>query len=348
MTNLKPIGLLLPVMYYDFLNENKLCLYGYGFLGKWIYNIFKTEFGYSLPVFDREPKITENGLARPLNELYGYQGIVILSCRHHIKQVSDVLDQMDVRWISADHLFLEILAAKREQILATFSHDDFSIKTYLSIERILRSGTMCEHDHLVSNQYFDPPQFRPNFSDYFVDAGAFCGDTLERFVQENLGTFGHYFGFEPGSRQFTALNNRTDRLIKEWGLDSSKLTLSKLGLGAQKTRIVFNETSTDSMSHSFDISQNSFEGIQVVSLDGFLEGSPATFLKSDIEGMDFDFLLGASNSIISNRPKMALSCYHYPTDLINMINYISGFSLDYKFKLRHHANVIGDYVLYAY
>lgn len=342
------MNLSLPTVFCDHMSQETLCLYGYGFLGAWVFEFFKREFQYTLPIYDKDPKVTSHGLARPLSDLRDYQGIVILCCRHHIRQVSSTLDKMNVRWVSADRLFLQLLEPKRERILDAFSHDNFSVKTYLAIEKILKTGSMCEHEHLVSNQYFEPPEFRPTFADHFIDAGAFCGDTLDRFVTENLGTFGHYYGFEPGSRQFSALSFRTERLVKEWSLDTTKLTLLKLGLGASESRMVFNESSSDSMSHSFGTQRGRDDGIQVVSLDGFLEGREVTFLKSDIEGMDVDFLLGAKDSITANRPRMALSCYHYPTDLSRMIEIISELSMDYKFKIRHHANVIGDYVLYVY
>lgn len=34
--------------------------------------------------------------------------------------------------------------------------------------------------------YFSLPEFSGTFDDIFVDAGAFVGDTVERFIWENL------------------------------------------------------------------------------------------------------------------------------------------------------------------
>jgi hypothetical protein len=64
--------------------------------------------------------------------------------------------------------------------------------------------------------------------------------------------------------------------------------------------------------------------------------------------MDLPMLKGAEKTILKNRPKLAISCYHYPTDLVEILKFINSLKLNYRFKLRHHANVIGDYVLYAY
>jgi FkbM family methyltransferase len=340
--------LLLPNEYLDLLDKGNLALYGYGFLGQWIWKFFAERYKAQLPVFDITPKKSPVGNALPLRDLQNFKGVVLLSCRHHIKQVSSQFEALGVKCISTDALFIKMLASERDQVIGALSHDDLSVKTYLALEKILCSGTMCETAHLVGNQYFQPPEFFPTFNDSFVDAGAFCGDTLERFIIENLGTFNQYFGFEPGSRQFDALSYRAERLKREWALGHEKLSLNKLGLGSNFQRLAFDESSTDSMSHTFSDVDDEMAGIELTTLDNFLGGRLATSLKSDIEGMDYEFLVGAKETIIRNRPKMAISCYHYPTDLVNMIKYISDFSLDYKFKLRHHANVIGDYVLYAY
>jgi len=212
----------------------------------------------------------------------------------------------------------------------------------------LIDGFISENTHLVKDQYFHPPEFHATFSENFVDAGAFTGDTLEKFIVENLGTFQSVYAFEPGARQFKALNKRINRIKEEWAIDENKIHLIQKGLGGEKTVSIFSEESNDAMSHSFSENNLSGNKLQIVTLDEELAEKNITFIKSDIEGMDLQMLSGAKNIILKNRPKLAISCYHYPTDLLNMINFIGNCNLDYKFKLRHHANVIGDYVLYAY
>lgn len=331
------------------MQDSNLAIYGYGFLGKWVYEFFKNEFNYVPTVYDKKKILTSDGYCKNLDDLKNFKGLIIICSRHHVIKVGGLMTSLGIRWISADALFLQITSAHREEVIDSFSHDDLSLKTYLALEKILLNGFMIENSHLVKDQYFHPPEFHATFNESFIDAGAFSGDTLEKFIQENLGTFESIYAFEPGDRQFGALKSRVTRLVSEWAIGDNKIHLVKKGLGHTKSSALFDAKSEDAMSHSVTLDgRKDGDEIQIVSIDEELTDVHISFIKSDIEGMDLPMLKGAVNTIVKNRPKLAISCYHYPTDLINMLKFIRDLKLNYKFKLRHHANVIGDYVLYAY
>ena len=330
------------------IEDKNLVIYGFGFLGRWVHNFISEAFRYNCPVIDQQHIFEDDIQVLPLNAIASFQGLLLVCARHHIRSVGEMLDENRVRWISADRFFLDYLIDGRDEIVDALSHDSKSISTYTALEEILSCGWMCKVEHLVTRQYFEPPEFFPTFAESFVDAGAFCGDTLENFLNENLGTFRDYYAFEPGKLQFEALTARRDRLAREWGIKTERINLINKGLGSKKTVATVQANSNDLMSHTLSNSTDSKQSVEIVSLDLELGRTDVSFLKSDIEGMDLDFLHGAKNTIKRCRPKMAISCYHYPSDLLEMIRYIRGLNLNYKFKLRHHANVIGDYVLYAY
>jgi FkbM family methyltransferase len=326
-----------------------LAIYGFGFLGKWVYEFFKNKFNYTATIYDKRELSTPEGFCNNLQDLKSFKGVIIICSRHYVEEVGELMTSLGIRWISADAFFLEITSGDREMIVNSFSHDNLSLKTYFALEKILASGLMIENSHLVKDQYFHPPEFHATFNESFIDAGAFTGDTLEKFIQENLGTFESIYAFEPGDRQFGALKSRVSRLISEWAISYNKIHLIKKGLGHNRSSALFDEKSEDAMSHSATLGGGSEGGkIEIVSIDDELADVNISFIKSDIEGMDLPMLKGAEKTIIKNRPKLAISCYHYPTDLVEMVKFINGLKLNYKFKLRHHANVIGDYVLYAY
>lgn len=331
------------------MKDSCLAIYGFGFLGKWVYEYLRSEFNYTAPVYDRREISTSEGPCKNLQDLKTFKGVIVICSRHYVVEVGQLLSSLGIRWISADAFFLQITSVHREAMINSFSHDDLSLKTFFALEKILSSGSMIENSHLVKDQYFHPPEFHATFNESFIDAGAFTGDTLEKFIQENLGTFESIYAFEPGDRQFAALKSRVNRMESEWAIGDNKIHLIKKGLGYSKSSARFDDKSEDAMSHSF-ASESGGQGgeIEIVSIDDELAEVDITFIKSDIEGMDLPMLKGATKTIVKNRPKMAISCYHYPTDLIEMVKFIGSLKLDYKFKLRHHANVIGDYVLYAY
>ena len=90
------------------------------------------------------------------------------------------------------------------------------------------------------------------------------------------------------------------------------------------------------------------EVIEIHSLDEFMEGKRVSFIKADIEGMEMALLQGAKDTIRRYKPKMTICVYHYPCDLYSIAKYIRSINPEYKFKLRHHAAYLFDYVLYCY
>ena len=99
------------------------------------------------------------------------------------------------------------------------------------------------------------------------------------------------------------------------------------------------------------LTEQSFSGkatqIEVFSLDEFIKDRKVTFIKSDIEGMEIEMLRGAKNTIMKNKPKMALSVYHKPDDFINIVNFVLEIDADYSLYLRHHSPMLMDTTLYC-
>jgi len=55
--------------------------------------------------------------------------------------------------------------------------------------------------------------------------------------------------------------------------------------------------------------------IQCVALDDTLIGWHPTYIKMDIEGAEYDALLGAERLIRSYKPVLAICVYHRPQDI---------------------------------
>ena len=87
---------------------------------------------------------------------------------------------------------------------------------------------------------------------------------------------------------------------------------------------------------------------RICTLDDYLLERPVTFIKADVEGMEMPLLKGAVGTIRRNKPKMALCVYHYPSDLFEIPEFVRTIVPDYKFSLRQHAPIFGDFVLYCW
>jgi len=66
----------------------------------------------------------------------------------------------------------------------------------------------------------------------------------------------------------------------------------------------------------------------------FANNQRVTFIKMDIEGHEFQALLGAEKTIRANRPRLSITLYHTTNHLIEIRHYLEQIHSDYKFKTR--------------
>ena len=72
------------------------------------------------------------------------------------------------------------------------------------------------------------------------------------------------------------------------------------------------------------------------------------FIKADIEGAELDMLQGAKQCLIHYQPKLALTAYHRPNDVKEMIRIISSINNNYKFYSKGIARTGGAVMLFAW
>jgi FkbM family methyltransferase len=143
------------------------------------------------------------------------------------------------------------------------------------------------------------------------------------------------------------------RLTQEWALDRDSVSLVSAGLSDKEGKMSFSFLQDSPLRHGLIEHGSDGEDIDrnysnVHSLDSYLDGKEATFLKADVEGMEMEFLKGAEQTIRRFKPKLAICVYHYPSHLFEVAEYLRSLVPEYEFSLRQHAPIIGDYVLYAF
>lgn len=88
--------------------------------------------------------------------------------------------------------------------------------------------------------------------------------------------------------------------------------------------------------------------IQAVALDDALPTFTPNLIKMDIEGAEYDALLGARKLIRTHLPGLAISLYHRPEHLWQLPLLVERIAPGkYKFMMRSHAQNSFDLVLYA-
>jgi FkbM family methyltransferase len=338
---------------------NGISIYGAGFIGKWACEYLISN-GASVTYFiDRDPQKEGsflNGveILLPTDPILSSVSSMVIAARHAIDDVSKAMTNYHFNLVSFDCFYVVKNYKKLCFVRDNFFSDEKSVNVFnaLLIAMLTGSTTSCRAV-MEKDMYFCIPEFSGTFNETFVDAGAFVGDTVERFLWENLGTFKHIYAFEPGLKQFSALQKRMHRLSEEWAFDMNCVTVVKAGLSSKKCRMSCSFLGDSPLRHGlitenpFNVADD-FNSAEVFSLDSFLDGKEVTFIKADVEGMEMELLKGAQETICRFRPKMALCIYHYPSDLFEIAEFVRKLVPEYKFYLRHHAPIFGDFVLYCY
>ena len=218
--------------------------------------------------------------------------------------------------------------------------DDYSKGIYKRIINKYKRGNPDFHDVFTPEpMYFNDIFLNEMLPDeVYVDAGVHTVHTVVDFVFYTNGKYKKIYAFEPDKVSYT--------LLKRDISDIRGVELYKYGLSNFDGEVLFDAKGNGASGIVNSGNAENAVKISVVSLDAFLKESP-TFIKMDIEGAEYDALLGASNIIKNHKPKLAISLYHRPDDLVRIPLLIHKLVPEYKFYLRHHMTNHFETVLYA-
>jgi len=237
---------------------------------------------------------------------------------------------------------LEYVNSRIEDFFKTYCllQDEKSRAVFLAFINSKLKGKPDElYDLVEGDQYFPSDLISLTSNEVFVDAGAYTGDTLSVFIKKVDSKFTSYYAFEPDQINFNLLKS----LVSNF--NSSDINIFNIGLSDKKDQLFFKSDKVNTVKSSF--SKDGEVTVDVNSLDNIVNGREITFIKMDIEGAEFSAITGAKSSIQKHKPKLAISMYHKPDDLIVLPQLIKAIRPDYKFYLRHHLHITQELVLYA-
>jgi FkbM family methyltransferase len=199
--------------------------------------------------------------------------------------------------------------------------------------------------HLLSSPIDKKTQFKnsflkPNPEEIFIDAGAYNGDTIIELLNSPRFQFKEIIAIEPDPNNFKELSNYINNLEYEL---KERIHPLQFALGNQNGEISFTGTGTEQahISTTGDIS------IKCTRLDDLLKDKQATLIKMDIEGSEYEAILGAAEIIDKYQPVLAISSYHEITHLWNLALLINKLNDKYFYIYRPHSAGGWDYILYA-
>ena len=188
------------------------------------------------------------------------------------------------------------------------------------------------------HQYFD--FFSAEQDEIFVDAGAFNGDTTIEFASWAGNNYKKAFVLEPQPDMCLEIENKIQKVgltnvvienCAAWDKDE-ELLFSVSGIGGSASRP---DADGELLARGKTI-------------DDIVDGEKVTYIKMDVEGSELKALAGAKRTILKYKPKLAISIYHKPYDVIGLADYILELVPEYHLGIRHYFSNTWETVVYAY
>jgi FkbM family methyltransferase len=225
-------------------------------------------------------------------------------------------------------------------VLAAFElwADDRSREEYAQQVRCRAVGDWDFHRPYEESYFPDVFQLRPD--ETFVDCGAFDGDTIRALLARQGDRFERILAIEPDAGTFRTLEAYVKGLPASIG---EKIALFQCAVGAERRTVHF--ASTGSLgSH---ISSEGGVAVSCFPLSELAGAAAVSYIKMDIEGAEYDALVGAREVIERDRPVLAICVYHTQNDLWRLPLLMRRMVPEYRMYLRLHEPDGWQTVAYA-
>lgn len=224
--------------------------------------------------------------------------------------------------------------------LKNLLEDEESRKVLETRIRTYETGNMelLKDIEIDNDEYFDKDIINLSDDEFFIDVGAYIGDTIENFIYHVQGNYKKIIAFEPDNENMLSLNS----YILENNIDN--IVVYKLAAWNKKEKAKFYENGSL-------ISQIYEKGNSITDADTLdnilLHIAPATFIKVNVEGAEYKTIEGAKEIIKRYKPKLAICIYHGAKDVYEIPLFIKKLVPEYKLYLRHYSESLLDTILYA-
>lgn len=230
-----------------------------------------------------------------------------------------------------------------ERFVALFEmlEDELSQRTLIAFIKGRVSGEQHYFiDVMVPDQYYPSDIITFKQNETMVELGSNDGKTLLEFLEKINRKYNKIYCFEPDKfcieklKTLVANEKGNIKIVEAGGWDKpGRLSFcNDAEFGASHIKTQYDEIADDS--------------ILVDTVDNCVS-VPVTYMKMDIEGAELKALYGSKNTIIKNKPQLAICIYHNQDDLLNIVDYLKTIVPEYKLYLRHHNWGAAETVLYA-
>ena len=190
-------------------------------------------------------------------------------------------------------------------------------------------------DVFFRNVYFP---YKPQSEDIIFDIGAHMGF----FTIKNANKVQRVFAFEPDLRNYgfllknIKLNKMANVIAYHYAVGETNGSIFlKPSYGQGRTSVTATDTGIKVDVRSIDSMANT------------INSSPSV-IKIDTEGFEIPILKGAKKVLRKNKPKLLVASYHYPTEALEVVQYLStkGYRC-YKYDVPYTLQKAKETYIYA-
>jgi FkbM family methyltransferase len=195
--------------------------------------------------------------------------------------------------------------------------------------------------YLFRGQYFYQRggiSIAPEAGDTVIDGGACTGDTAAVFSNA-VGPSGSVLCFDPVANHLAVL----DHNVKQFAHPNVRI----MPYGLSDKNVVAAPIELPQYSPGFRPGNLTIPLRSIDFLVNTKEISTVNFIKLDVEGAELESIRGARESILRFKPKLAISLYHNPNDIFELIIYIKEKFPFYSLYLDHYTIHAEETVLYC-
>ena len=249
----------------------------------------------------------------------------------NIKRISSEIELYapDVPVFGNNLFNIEFFEEHREEFEKAYSlfEDEASKFVFENVINYKLSGKInylfsCDSDEKDIMAELVKPQ---NIKSY-ADLGAYNGDTVRSLISYT-DTLEEVIAFEPDRRNF--------RKLCEWQktIEKPKIFAHNLGAWSRKD-VLFFDASGNRNSNLKTEGGEKLSEIEVDALDNIVSSTPPDFIKYDVEGSEYEAILGSRQIITSYSPTLLVSAYHRSEDLYKLPILLKTLCPSYRLYLR--------------
>ncbi|MCQ4022656.1 MULTISPECIES: FkbM family methyltransferase [unclassified Ruminococcus] len=160
----------------------------------------------------------------------------------------------------------------------------------------------------------------------YLDLGAYRGDTIDEFLRFCDGKYSSITAVEPDAKTFKKLMEHCSCLDRFEAFNAAAWS--------SNTEIFFDKKG----GRMSAVSDNGAK-VKSVSVDELYSSRDVSYIKADVEGCEYEMLLGAKTTIKQCKPKLNIALYHRGEDIFKLPLMLKELRPDYSFFLRHHPYI---------